>query len=482
MLFRRIFYFVLVISLLFGGFSLLRKEEVRRFLPETIQAALVGFEENFLWDELPEHAEPPASEKDDGKQNSGEDTDMLVEEPSAEAGEETPVDGAPVLYEKNPRYRIEQSPEWGEVLRSEVLGGDTAGKILGEWMDANTLAKVLDTAKPVYPLTQIRLGQPFSIMRNLDGSFRAFHYEINKEKILQVEQDGDSFVARAVPIDYTIVLTHVKGTITSNLSNAVADNGEGVGLAIALAKVFASEINFITDLREGDSFEVLVEKRYRHDDFKGYGRLVGARFTNQDKLHTAYLFRTASGRESYYTAKGENLHRELLKAPLSFLRVTSRYSMARKHPVYGNVRPHQGIDYGAPKGTLIMAVGNGVITKIGWAGGYGKQITIRHANGLESMYAHMSRFASGMSKGKRVRQGQTIGYVGATGTATGPHLDFRIKQGGKFVNPAKLVVPRDRGIDKKQKAKFNATVEAVNAYWDGTKNLADYDHDTWFTN
>lgn len=481
MLFRRIFYLILVISLLAGGVSLLRKEEVRRLLPETVQAALVHFEENFLWDELPEHAEPPAGEDGEG-QDSGEDEDMMVEEPSAEEGEETPVDGAPVLYEKNPRYRVEESPEWGEVLRSEVLVGDTAGKILGEWMDANTLARLLDTVKPIYPLTQIRLGQPFSVLRNPDGSFRAFHYEINKEKILRVEQNGDEIKAKVVPIDYTIVLTHVQGTITSNLSNAVADNGEGVGLAIAMAKVFASEINFITDIREGDSFDVLVEKRFRHDKFKGYGRLIGARFTNQKKVHTAYLFRNDNGRESYYTAKGENLHRELLKAPLSFLRVTSRYSMARKHPVYGNVRPHQGIDYGAPTGTPIMAVGNGVITKIGWAGGYGKQIVIRHANGLESMYAHMSRFASGMSKGKRVRQGQTIGYVGATGTATGPHLDFRIKQGGKFVNPAKLVVPRDRGIDRKQRARFNATVARVDAYWDGKKALTDYDHDTWFGN
>ncbi len=480
MSFRRIFYVILVLSLLAGGVYFLGREQVRQHLPGTVQDCLIGIE-TFFWNELPEHVEQPLDSQPlpaEPSEKSSESTESQTAG-QEETSDEASADEGPVLYEKNPRYRVEQSPEWGEILRSEVLKGDTAGKILGEWMDANMLAEALAAAKPIYPLTQICLGQPFAIVRNQEGGFRAFKYEINKEKALLLELVGGKLAARTAVIDYAITLAHVKGTITSNLSNAVADNGEGVGLAIALANVFASEINFITDLREGDSFEVLVEKRFRHNEFKGYGRLIGARFTNQNKLHTAYLFRNDRGRETHYNRKGENLHRELLKAPLSFLRVTSRYSMARKHPVYGNVRPHQGIDYGAPHGTPIMAVGDGVITRIGWAGGYGKQITIRHANGLESMYGHMSRFASNMSKGKRVRQGQTIGYVGATGTATGPHLDFRIKQGGKFVNPGKLVVPRDRGIEKKRRAQFNTVVKAVDAYWDGQKSLADYDPDTW---
>ena len=250
-------------------------------------------------------------------------------------------------------------------------------------------------------------------------------------------------------------------------------------MEIALANVFASEINFISDLREGDAFEVLVEKRFRHDAFEGYGRVLGAKFTNQNKQHTAYLFHNERGRETYYNAEGDNLHRELLKAPLSFLRVTSRYSMARRHPVFGNTRPHQGIDYGAPTGTPIMAVGDGVITNIGRAGGYGKQIIIRHDNGLESLYGHMSRFAKSMKNGKRVRQGQTIGYVGATGTATGPHLDFRIRKQGQFVNPDKLIIPRDQALEKRRMADYKLVVHAVDAYLTG-KDTASYDPDTWF--
>ena len=222
-----------------------------------------------------------------------------------------------------------------------------------------------------------------------------------------------------------------------------------------------------------------MEKRFRNDAFEGNGRVLGATFTNQSKQHTAYLFHNERGRETYYNAEGDNLHRELLKAPLSFLRVTSRYSMARRHPVFGNTRPHQGIDYGAPTGTPIMAVGDGIITNIGRAGGYGKQVIIRHDNGLESLYGHMSRFAKNMKNGKRVRQGQTIGYVGATGTATGPHLDFRIRRQGQFVNPDKLIIPRDQALEKQRMADYKLVVHAVDAYLTG-KDTANYDPDTWF--
>lgn len=439
------------------------EELAARLLPAPLQRLVLSVEDA-LSPLPPEHAEddfpgPP--------------------EPAATEAEETEE---PEVYEANPRYTVERDPERGEILRGEVQRGDTAGKILGEWMDANDLAALLAAAKPVYALTSIRFGQPFTIVRDPDdGSFRSFCYEINQEASLVVEKTPEGFRARQEEIDYRITLTAVRGRIVSTLSEAVAQEGENVALAIALADIFASEINFITDLREGDSFEVLVEKRFRGDAFAGYGRVLGARFVNRGERHAAYLFHNEQGRETYYDAKGENLRRQIMKAPLSFLRVTSRYSMARRHPVFGNVRPHQGIDYGAPSGTPIMAVGDGVITSIGRAGGYGNQIIIRHDNGLESLYGHMSRFAKTMKKGKRVRQGQTIGYVGATGTATGPHLDFRIRKNGTFVNPGKLIIPRDPGLEKRRLDRYRAVVRAADACLAG--NLpTPYDPDAWFGN
>ncbi|WP_300777982.1 M23 family metallopeptidase [uncultured Bilophila sp.] len=439
------------------------EELAARLLPAPLQRLVLSVEDA-LSPLPPEHAEddfpgPP--------------------EPAASEAEETEE---PEVYEANPRYTVERDPERGEILRGEVQRGDTAGKLLGEWMDANDLAALLAAAKPVYALTSICFGQPFAIVRDPDdGSFRSFCYEINQEASLVVEKTPEGFRARQEEIDYRITLTAVRGRIVSTLSEAVAQEGENVALAIALADIFASEINFITDLREGDSFEVLVEKRFRGDAFAGYGRVLGARFVNRGERHAAYLFHNEQGRETYYDAKGENLRRQIMKAPLSFLRVTSRYSMARRHPVFGNVRPHQGIDYGAPSGTPIMAVGDGVITSIGRAGGYGNQIIIRHNNGLESLYGHMSRFAKTMKKGKRVRQGQTIGYVGATGTATGPHLDFRIRKNGTFVNPGKLIIPRDPGLEKRRLDRYRAVVRAADACLAG--NLpTPYDPDAWFGN
>lgn len=460
---RRIVWSLISLCLVLFSLALLfRFDDAERFLPDPLERLVSGVEE--ILSPSPEHALDAllAEEKQDDEAN--DDSDQEAE-----------------VYEANPRYTVEQDPERGEILRSDVQLGDTAGKILGEWLDANDLAELLAAAKPVYALTKVRFGQPFAVIRDpRTKAFRCFKYEINQEKYLIVEKKDDRFAARLEEIDYQTSLAVVKGTISTTLSEAVAEQGENVALAIALAHVFASEINFISDLRKGDAFEVLVEKRFRHDAFEGYGRVLGAKFTNQNKPHAAYLFLNERGRETYYNAQGDNLHRELLKAPLSFLRVTSRYSMARRHPVFGKVRPHQGIDYGAPTGTPIMAVGDGVISSIGRAGGYGKQIIIRHDNGLESLYGHMSRFAKTMKNGKRVRQGQTIGYVGATGTATGPHLDFRIRKNGAFVNPDKLIIPRDRGLEKRRMADYKAVASAVDGYLEGRKPLAGYDPDAWF--
>ncbi len=400
------------------------------------------------------------------------------EEPQAAEGEETP--SGPVVYEDNSRYMVERDPQLGDVYRSTVLKGDRAEKILADWLEPNEYTAVLAAAKPVHSLVNIRIGHAFAVIKDLkSGQFKAFRYDVNKDQTLVVEREGDGYKARLEKIHYDVELVSVRGTIKYTLSEAVADMGEGISLAASLADIFASEINFITELRKGDNFECLVEKRYLNKEFKGYGRIIGAWFTNRGKTRDAYLFYDENGRATYYNRKGENLHRALLKAPLPFLRVTSKYSMARRHPIHGVVRPHQGIDYGAPRGTPIMAVGSGVVTRAGRAGGYGNLVVIRHYNGLESMYAHMSRFAKGIRSGVKVRRGQTIGYVGATGTATGPHLDFRIKQGGKFVNPATLVVPRDKPLAAGDRKRFTALVTEVEGLRDGSRDRLAFNPDAW---
>jgi murein DD-endopeptidase MepM/ murein hydrolase activator NlpD len=210
----------------------------------------------------------------------------------------------------------------------------------------------------------------------------------------------------------------------------VSDVGEKPALAMVMADIFAREINFIRDLHPGDSFTLIMEKHFRDGEFKGYGRISGAHFINQGTTYEAYLFNDADGFPYYYTQKGESVKRAFLKAPLSFTRISSTFSPRRLHPILKVWRAHPGVDYAAPTGTPVKAIGNGTVTFKGWSKGVGNYIALKHNNGYESMYLHLSAFARGLNKGKKVQQGEVIGFVGSTGYFTGSHLDFRMKKDG----------------------------------------------------
>ncbi|MDR2695638.1 MAG: M23 family metallopeptidase, partial [Deltaproteobacteria bacterium] len=242
---------------------------------------------------------------------------------------------------------------------------------------------------------------------------------------------------------------------------------------------FRWDVDFIRDVQDGDSFSILVEKRYRDGRFKNYGRVLGATFTNKGKVFEAFLFRGVSGSESHYNRKGESLRKVLLKAPLAFTRITSGYSKGRRHPLFHDVRPHEGVDYAAPTGTPVKAVGDGVVSQKGWQGGYGNTIAIRHGAGLESQYAHLSGYARGMAVGLRVRQGQVVGFVGMTGWATGPHLDFRLKQHGRFINPTRAVNPREESIPPGRMKEFEERKTRIREFVSGATPLYAYRQDAF---
>lgn len=382
------------------------------------------------------------------------------------------------IYPNNDRYMYAVSDTGEQVLYSNVNKGDTAGIILNEWMTQAEINAMMKVAEPLYSLKTIRVGQPFHIQYDPSTeTLLRFEYEIDNSTRLIVERNSanpSEFSVSKERIEYDRQLAHVKGSINSSLFESVADQGESPVLAINLADVFSCEVNFVLDIREGDSYEVLVEKRFRDGEFKGYGPILAARFVNQDKQFDAYLYTNAEGKLRHYNAQGEALQKALLKSPLAFTRVSSGYSMNRLHPVYKTNRPHQGVDYAAPAGTPIKAVGDGTITKLGWSGGYGNTILIKHVAGLESQYAHMSGFAKGLKNGAKVKQGQVIGYVGATGTATGPHLDFRIKQNGNFINPSKVIIPREDPLNKQTMPLFEEYKTLAQSYFAGDKQLAEY--------
>jgi len=227
----------------------------------------------------------------------------------------------------------------------------------------------------------------------------------------------------------------LQGTIHGSLYAALAAHGESPQMAAELAEIFAWDIDFHTDLRRGDSFRVLIEERYRHGKSVGSPRILAAEMVNRQRVFQAVSYPSQADHGTYYRPDGSAIRRMFLRSPLHYSRISSPFSLHRFHPILGQYRPHLGIDYAAPAGTPVRSVADGVIAWAGMKGASGNMVEVRHNSVYSTFYLHLSRFASEVQVGKRVAQGEVIGYVGATGLATGPHLDFRLSKEGKYLNP-----------------------------------------------
>ncbi len=358
------------------------------------------------------------------------------------------------------------------VMGGTVQPGSAFSVILEKWLSPGEIHALVQQSGEVFNLGRIRSGQPWQVVLMQD-EFISFSYEIDDSGIFTATRVEDGFNVSIDPIPYTIKLDRVKSTIDSNLFSAVSNAGEGASLAYHLADIFMWEVDFFRDIRQGDSFTVVVEKRYREGNFTGYGKILAARFINQGIKYEGFLLRD-DNKSEYFTEEGKSLRKAFLKAPLEFRRISSGYNKSRLHPILKTVRPHYGVDYAAPTGTPIKAIGNGTVIAISRSKSAGKYVKIRHMNGYESSYLHMSRYAKGIRTGKKVSQGQTIGYVGSTGYATGPHLDFRIKRHGKFMDPRKVTSPRSNPVSKERMDEFMDAVLAYKGYLDGTLALQEY--------
>ena len=229
---------------------------------------------------------------------------------------------------------------------------------------------------------------------------------------------------------------------------------------MALAELFAWDVDFYADLREGDSFRILFQKRFLSGQPAGYGPILAAEFVNQGQAFRAFRYVHADGKVEYYTPAGESVRKELLKSPLKMGRLTSRFSYRRRHPTLKIYRPHLGIDIAAPVGTPVHAAGDGTVTFVGYRGQAGRMVEIRHAHRFTTQYLHLSRYATGIRPGARIRQGQVVGYVGSSGESTGPHLDYRIKQNNVYVNPLKTQFQRAEPLPADRLPEFQRLVVA----------------------
>jgi len=353
-----------------------------------------------------------------------------------------------------------------EVIKGEFSPGDTITGLLGQYFSPGEIQQLAVESRKVFPLSGICAGQPYQLCLT-DGDFEKLAFDIDHKDQLIIKMEDDGFDVSRIPIPYTVKKGLVRGEISSSLFASVESTGESPELAMSLADIFAWDIDFIRDIRSGDSYKVLLEKRFREGKPAGYGRILAAEFTNQGDTYQAFLYRDGDNRSAYYDADGNSLRKAFLRAPLAFTRISSGYSLHRFHPITKTWKSHPAIDYAAPVGTPIKTVGDGTIYQIGYNRFNGNYIKIRHTNGYVSIYLHMCRFARGMKKWKRVAQGQVIGYVGATGLATGPHLCFRMRKNGAPVNPARLSNAAAAPIAKKHRAEFEQSIRPLVARLEG---------------
>ena len=340
-------------------------------------------------------------------------------------------------------------------LTRTVTGTVPQGATLATLFDSHDLDAVahplIETISTVFDPRRLRVDNGYRLTFGLDdGEFRTFEYHIDDDAFLQATQAASGFEARLVPYRQARIAQVLEADIdaTNNSISAALDaQGKGVLLAVALAEVLSGEIDFNNDLRRGDRFGLLYEEIFREARFGGggdddlsfsrYGYVLAVEFVNDGRRLRAFRFHVPGEPEAqYFDENGRSMRRLFLRSPFRFEpRITSRFSYRRVHPVLGGVRPHLGVDYGAPTGTPVIAVATGTVVSAGRSGGSGNMIRLRHTNGYETYYLHLSRFASNVRSGARVFQGQEIGYVGSTGLSTGPHLDYRLRKNGVFVNP-----------------------------------------------
>ncbi len=342
-------------------------------------------------------------------------------------------------------------------IRDVVKPGETMFDIFQKnGLDIRELFLLKEETAGVHRLRDIDSGRPYRIELGPDNGVLSLTYQIDDDLLLNVTRSGAGFRAETTRIPYERKERHLGGTIESNLYDALGNDGDRGVLAYELSDIFSWDIDFTTDLRKGDTFRMVVEELWQDGRFRRYGNILAAEFVNDGTVFRAFRFEGRDGRAGYYDEEGNSLQRSFLKAPLSYRRISSGFSRSRLHPILKIRRPHLGVDYVAPRGTPVSALGDGTVRFAGYKGANGNLAIIRHPKGFTTYYGHLHKIRRGIRPGARVAQGDVIGYVGSTGRATGPHLDFRMKKENRFVNPLRVNVPRQGGVPKERLAEFDA--------------------------
>jgi len=314
--------------------------------------------------------------------------------------------------------------------------------------------RMLDVLGAEVNLRSCKPGDSYFAEVDEDGCILSFCYSRGLTERYRVCADSAGYAVTKEEIPIIAVTRRIEGIVETSLWEAMLSIGEDPEAALKLADILGWEVDFVMDPRRGDTFLIIYDELYCQGRRLGIGDVTGCKYVNEDKEFLAFGFADPDGRMEYYDHEGNSVRRVFLKSPLNYRRISSYFSNRRYHPILKRYRAHHGIDYAAPSGTPVVSIGDGRVTRAGWNGGFGKYVEIRHNNVYTTCYGHLSGYGKGVRQGARVRQGQVIGYVGSTGLSTGPHLDFRVKKFGSYVNPLRMDYPKGEPVAEERKEDY----------------------------
>jgi len=355
---------------------------------------------------------------------------------------------------------LQLPPEY-EQLSLTIKRGDTLDALFRRnKLDLGHLAQIVQLSEATPYLKKLLPGDEIQIEHD-EGSLVSLYRELDLTSALKVSRAASGFSAEIIDRPIEVRRKLAFGKIDTSLFESAANAGLTDRLIMNLAGIFAWDVDFVLDIRGGDQFYILFEEIFQDGQYVSDGDIVAAEFNNDGRSFQAIRFVDRSGRADYYTPEGLSVRKAFLRAPVDFSRISSSFNPRRRHPILNTIRAHRGVDYAAPTGTPIKAAGDGKIIFRGMKNGYGNAVIVQHGGNITTLYAHMSRFSKSTRLGRRVVQGQTIGYVGKTGLATAPHLHYEYRLNGVHRNPRTVKLPQADPISEEYRAEFLAAAEPI---------------------
>jgi len=393
----------------------------------------------------------------------------------APPGENEPVQLQTILEQlTSPTFTLLAAQDATFLHEERVQRSDTIASLMIRLgvSDPEALDFLRNDARASAIARQLRPGKVVTAKTGEQGQLIALYFPLNgTDALIVVERRAHGFASSEQALRLEAQTVVKSGEIRSSLFGATDAVGIPDAIATQLAEIFSADIDFYRDLRKGDRFSLVYETLNHRGQPVRTGRILSAEFINNQKTYGAYWFESEAGRGAYYTADGKNLRKAFLRSPLEFSRVTSGFTNARLHPVLQTWRAHKGVDYGAPTGTKVRSVADGTVEFSGTQSGYGNLIVLKHQNAYSTAYGHLNGFAARIRKGAKVSQGETIGYVGQTGLATGPHLHYEFRINSRQVNPLAVAIPTAPPLDSSQFDRFKMASEVMRSQLELAKQI-----------